>query len=573
MNYQFFPTPPALAKRLWALFQNRNFVRVLEPHGGNGDLADAAPGNSDFNGRRYPIDCCEIDLARHPILREKCYSIVGTDFLQLRDAATYSHIILNPPFSTGAAHLLHAWRVLWDGEIACILNAETIRNPCNRERQMLLKLIEAHGSYEFAQDEFLVDDAQRKTPVEVALVYMRKQVDVGEDIVGNLLSEMREDAVTEDTIKKDFQSPNEVMIPKSAIENYVVAFNAANRSMREAVQSEARARYYASFLGDTLAARNDQGPKPPPKQTIEFVRSEVTKRYLDLKDRAWSSVLRSTNVTSKLSSAAQRRIEKEFESIKKLEFTLSNIYAFLVGICDSAGAIQMDMACDVFDLFSKYHSDNAVFFMGWKSNSRHRRAGMRLKMTRFILPHHGTESYHNSLKWDSEQQLNDIDKVFAMLDGKQAADLSLTQLFRDNFHSLRTGSRLASSYFEVRYYPGVGTIHFFPRSLELVDRLNRLVGRRRNWLPPETERVSKDFWLQYERAEKFDAAVRKEASKLSCNRYHSPMDHFTSAPSGKEHEAADEALSNALDTVLRAKGINVDFQLTHESDPQLLLAA
>jgi len=56
-------------------------------------------------------------------------AVVGHDFLEFKMGAIYSHIIMNPPFSQGAAHVLHAWHILYDGEIVALLNAETVRNP------------------------------------------------------------------------------------------------------------------------------------------------------------------------------------------------------------------------------------------------------------------------------------------------------------------------------------------------------------------------------------------------------------------------------------------------------------
>jgi hypothetical protein len=87
---------------------------------------------------------------------------------------------------------------------------------------------------------------------------------------------------------------------------------------------------------------------------------------------------------------------------------------------ESQGKIQIDMACDVFDLITKYHTDNTVFYKGWKSNDKHRTCGMQVKTTRFILPGHQTESWQSNVSWGSEQLLLDFDKVFAMLDGKLA---------------------------------------------------------------------------------------------------------------------------------------------------------
>ena len=59
-------------------------------------------------------------------------------------------------------------------------------------------------------------------------------------------------------------------------------------------------------------------------------------------------------------------------------------------------------------------------------------------------------------------------------------------------------------------YPGVGTIHFFPsKEKNLVDRLNRLVGKHRQWIPKQDDEVTKNFWQAYDKSEKLDAELRK----------------------------------------------------------------
>lgn len=170
-DLQFYPTPKELAQRAWALFKNKHFTRILEPSAGNGDLADARPWENEryYRGAAPIIDCCEIDVTKHATLRDKGYQVVGLDFLQFGNAAIYSHIILNPPFANGAAHVLKAYESMWDGEIVAIINADTIRNPFSRDRQMLVSLVEQFGSYEIIEGAFAVPDAERKTDVDVAL--------------------------------------------------------------------------------------------------------------------------------------------------------------------------------------------------------------------------------------------------------------------------------------------------------------------------------------------------------------------------------------------------------------------
>jgi len=317
-----------------------------------------------------------------------------------------------------------------------------VRNPFSKERQLLVRLIEQHGEVEFLSEMFAGEDAERKTPVDVALVWLKKTSTFEQDILGSILDDLRQDRREADDLAGEFQLPHELALPNAFIDNAVLMFNAAVEAARQAVVSEARASRYRTMLGKTLGELNGGGISSEDDSSSDAVKRTLFKRYHDLKNRAWASILRSTQVTSRLSSAAQKRLESDFETVKSLEFTVPNIYGFLQGIIEQQGEIQLSMVCDVFDLITRYYSDNAVFYMGWKSNDKHRTLGMRIKTTRFVLPGHKVESYHNSLNWESERLLADFDKVFALLDGKTEADMSLVSVLRQHFQELRAGQRM-----------------------------------------------------------------------------------------------------------------------------------
>lgn len=351
MDFQFFPTPEHLASRLWAKFKNKDFVRVLEPSAGEGHLAMRHPWvqREHHWGKAAQIDCIEIDVTKHAVLQSKGFTVIGVDFMQLQNAAGYSHVVMNPPFSRGASHVLKAWDLLWDGEIAAIINAETIRNPFSQERQSLVRLIENFGEVEFVDEAFMVPDAERKTSVSIAIVYLRKVADTQNDITGDLLSKMSEDFQAK-SLGAEYQKQQELAVPNTTIENAVLLFNAAVAAMKLSIFAGAKSSYYRGLLGDTLAVRNgDIGRGIPSDATVSNVRGSMAVQYDELKDRAWAGILRSANVTDKLSSKTRQRVEKEFEKIKRLEFTVSNIYGFLLGISENQGKIQAEMACDVFD--------------------------------------------------------------------------------------------------------------------------------------------------------------------------------------------------------------------------------
>lgn len=577
-DLQFFPTPRWLAKRMWSKFKNQNFVRVLDPEAGAGDLADAMP--DAYERRGTIIDCIEIDASKHPLLREKGLRVVGLDFLNFEGGACYSHVVMNPPFAEGAKHVLKAWQMLFHGEVCAIINAETLRNPFSAERRQLAAIVEEHGEVEYHKDAFKGEGVAREANVEIALVHLIKPAECSHDWIGPVIASMTTDQIKEEAL----ELPRELALPNSFVFNQVTAFRMAVKAMREAVRMEAVAQHFAVRIGLTMEdLANNRGEEGP---VGEMIRERLEKEYHDLKDRAWASVLRSTEALSKLSRKVQKQAESQFELIKTLEFNESNVYGFLLGLVQSQPEMQLDMACDVFDQITKYHSENTVYYRGWKSNDKHRTMGIRIKMTRFVLPGH--KVWCNSIEYDSIRMLADFDKVFALLDGKSAPEVSLVSLFDPSraggldphsFSRLCRGERLTSTYFDCRYHPGVGSIHFFPKKKDVVDRLNRIVGRRRGWLPPPTEPVTDAFWLQYDSAEKLDREVRDEANKGAragrvgshFSTWDHPINQFmrNDADASKAGEAM---LAKAMDTVLARHGM---LEALEHSQPaeQLLLAA
>lgn len=573
-NLQFYETPAFLADMAFGKFQNKNITRLLDACAGNGALSDAwrrhVEGGHVFRGRPYTgtwhsprIDAVEINPERHPLLRDKGLTVVGFDLLSFEGGEVYSHVLVNPPFRNGAPFVLKLWRALWAGEIVAIINAETIKNPCNQDRRELVRLIEEFGTIEYVQNAFTESRDGKTTDVEVALVHMVKPEAKSLTWVNELIDGLSKDTTE---IKQEFKLPNELALPNSFVKNQCIAFRQAVQAMRTSVQAQCVADQMASRIGQTMAEANGATGKGVPASVS--LRDALTSGYEGLKDRAWTSVLRSTETLSRLSRKVQKQAESRFEQIKTLDFIESNIYGFLLGLVESAGEMQIDMMMDVFDQISEYHTDNATSYRGWVSNTKHRTFGMRIKMTRFVLPHFG---YHSScLEFDASQRLADFDKVFAMLDGKSieslgfekgkpTEEMGMVAALSAHWDEALDAKRIRSKYFDVRFYKGVRTIHFFPRRKDLVDRLNRMVGQRRNWLPPSYHDELKTYFKAFDISEKLDDEIRKEVRQIlkEEGRRCSYFDPFARSKhlTAEEMENKSRIVSLAQDRVLARHGL------------------
>lgn len=582
-DWQFYPTPSRLAHRAWEMFSSDvrrdPTARILEPSAGTGDLLGPVLDRvREWEASRFSWDAIEINPDHHAKLVSRHARVVGYDFLSFQGMAHYSHIIMNPPFNQGAKHLLHAWNGLFDGEIVAILNAETLRNPYSAERKLLARIVQEHGRVEYLQEAFTGEGVVRTAQVEVALIHLVKRAD--EDaLVGNMIEGLVKDRGPAPDAGQ-WEPEYCLSVPDGFVEEVVYNFDLAVEAERQSAIVQARAAHYRKRMGKTMAEALSKGNDTPVDKTnseitmASSLRYSFANSYIEMKDAAWSQILHSTYVLSRLSHKARKRVESEFENIKALEFTVANIYGFLRGLSMNAGDIQMGMYCDVFDLITRYHTDNAAYFMGWKSNDKHRTAGMRIKRSRFIIPSESHSYWRSSASWDMCSMLGDFDRVFALLDGKQAPAIGLRDLFEtpESFKRLLDAERLSSDYFDVRYYKGIGTIHFYPKSPDVIERLNRVVGRHRSWLPSSMDEASSGFMAQYEMAEKLQKEVSKAFTSVErgANGGWYTLGGLRSE-SAETREAVNQSLCQALVQVLDAHGLQPFEALTGGDNPLLKL--
>lgn len=99
-DFQYFPTPSALAAEVVAMADIRPGERCLEPSAGTGNIAALMPG----------CDCVELNEKNREVLQGKGLRIVGEDFMSFEPQEAYDVIVMNPPFSKGqdVAHITKA---------------------------------------------------------------------------------------------------------------------------------------------------------------------------------------------------------------------------------------------------------------------------------------------------------------------------------------------------------------------------------------------------------------------------------------------------------------------------------
>ncbi|MER6367387.1 class I SAM-dependent methyltransferase [Streptomyces mirabilis] len=168
----WYPTPPAVVFDMLEHASIRVGHTVLEPSAGVGSLAKRASEEMGI------VDCVEIDPRRAHVLRElgTARQVVQGDFLGLDPLAIdepYDRILMNPPFSSAIAHVMHALGFLKDGGTLVAVMPESITWHLDRSAQEFRKLI-ADNEGEIVK---LPDDAFAPSGTNVRTVLLRLDAD------------------------------------------------------------------------------------------------------------------------------------------------------------------------------------------------------------------------------------------------------------------------------------------------------------------------------------------------------------------------------------------------------------
>lgn len=211
-NEDFYPTPAELADKMVAMADLKRVHFVLEPSAGKGDLVTAIENKmryagyseyTDKHGSQVEIDCIEQDSNLQNLLKGAGKRLVYDDFLNFETFKRYDLILMNPPFSAGERHLLKALKMMENGgQVVCLLNAETLKNPySNIRKELVEKLAQLDAEIEYLDGTF--NEAERTTNVQVALVYVDIPAREPVSLILDSLEKAPEQNLTEFTADKE----------------------------------------------------------------------------------------------------------------------------------------------------------------------------------------------------------------------------------------------------------------------------------------------------------------------------------------------------------------------------------
>lgn len=391
-NADFYPTPTNVIENMIVGMELENKT-ILEPSAGSGGIIDF------LQDRGATVLCCENDPRLKEIVKSKCRHIAD-DFLTLT-SDKISHIdaiIMNPPFSNGAAHLLHAYNIAPKGcKIVSLLNYETINNPYSQQRKELRTIIEQFGSFINLGDCF--SNAERTTGVNIALVNIQKS---GENYTQEFEGFFMEDDEQE-------EQENSIMtynVVRDLVNRYVEAVKIFDSQLQTAVKLN---EITGSFFGGNLGFQCTN-------ERYQINRNEFK---TDLQKAGWGFIFSKMNMQKYATKGLRDDINKFVEQQKNIPFTMKNIYK-MIDIVIGTSSQRMDKAIlEAFDTITKHHADNRYFVKGWKTNS-HFLVGKKFILPNCVSPskEYGvTSTTYGYLSSYKSEAISDLEKALCYSNG------------------------------------------------------------------------------------------------------------------------------------------------------------
>lgn len=471
---EFYPTPKGLLDKIVADIDWKMIQSVLEPSAGKGDIADYI--KEKYKCQTYhdnlDIDCIEIDESLRRILKGKELRVVHDDFLTFHTFKHYDLIIMNPPFSDGAKHLLHALSLQKDGfGIICILNAETIKNPYTNERKDLVsRLGKMNAEIEYMEGQFL--SAERPTGVEIAVIKVfvpekENESHIFEDLRKKAYQESFHEDVTD-------LAPNDFI--KAIVQKYNIETEAGIRLILE----------YKAMVPHILQDLKDSSYSRPILEMKICDRKLSTNTFIrEVRRKYWTALFNNPKFTGSMTSNLADKYYNQVAELTDYDFSEYNIRTIQVEMGKNLIRGIEDCIMELFDKLSHQYAysdelrNNIHYYNGWKTN----KAWYINK--KVILPYMNAFNSWNGRfdpDYQVKSQLADIEKALNYLDGGLTDGRDLELWLR---HAAETGQtrKIQLKYFYVTFYKK-GTCHIEFINEDLLKKLNIFGSRQKRWLPP-----------------------------------------------------------------------------------------
>ena len=407
-------------------------------------------------------------------------NIVHDNFFTYKNYKEYDLLILNPPFSNGDKHLLKALDIQKNGgQIICLLNAETIRNPYTETRKELLHILDNYNAeIEYVENAF--SDAERKADVDIAIINVNipKNINDNEKSFFEKVAERKEysEPMFEEFTEIDVADFIKVMINryKIEVESGIELIRAYQRMIPYLNTSFDKNDYHYNDVMLELVI--NEGFNTKKDLSINRYVQKVRYKY-------WKALLTNKEFIGKLPSKVQELYREKIFEFSKFDFSEFNIKALTLEINAQIKTSIEEEAIVMFDKLTVEHAyypectKNRYLFNGWNTNK-----AWKIDK-KVIIPNINVFDDWSGKPRTSRVTdfLSDVERILNFFSGNMTSEINLSKILDINFSKGIT-KNIECKYFELTFYKK-GTVHIKFTCPEVIERFNIFVAKNKNWLP------------------------------------------------------------------------------------------
>lgn len=481
-NPDFYPTPREVIETMM-MDEDINGKTILEPSAGKGNIVDWLQENGA--GR---VIACENDTNIRKLLDGKC-EIIANDFLTVtsEQVSHVDYIVMNPPFSEGAKHILHAFEIAPAGcTIVALCNDDNLERGWHYEKnKQLIETVELYGRREYLGNVF--NKAERQTNVCVSLLKLYKEGEGEDEFAGYFFSQTDED-IANMNAREGIMQYN---IVRDLVNRYVEAVKLFDETLAAANKINEAAKYpdageydYIPIKFGTMTGGYSGDEKVV---THQQYKKELQKYY-------WRIIFKKLHMEKYATKQLREQINRFIEQQTNVPFTMGNVYRVIDMVIQTNGQRMNTALLEAFDHICSFSAENSTAGEKWKTNANY------MVNRKFIVPYM-CKGYHDSYKFSGSwcykkgkeayprvqiegyhvDELEDVCKALCYITGTNYDNVCALRRHHDQEE---WGNWFRWGFFQCKAYKK-GTMHFEFIDEEVWYKFNYEVSKLRGWALPK----------------------------------------------------------------------------------------
>lgn len=465
-NADFYPTPKDVIKTMM-LGEDILGKTILEPSAGSGNIVKWLKSNGAGE-----VIACEKEKYLQKLLAGEC-NLIAEDFLKVTSdmVSHIDYIVMNPPFSNGVEHIMHAFEIAPAGcTIIALCNSSNINNRYIEERKVFNETIELYGTFEHLGSVF--EKSERNTDVNISLVKLYKSGEKENEFDGYIFTD------EEDTLdRNETEGLVQYNVVRDMVNRYIFAVKLFDETMA------------ASEKINGIAKFSDSEYSYPP---VRFATVDANGRIVEmthnrykkqLQKYYWRIIFDKLNMEKYATNGLREQINRFVEQQVNVPFTMHNIYKVLDMVIQTTGQRMNTALLEAFDLICSLSAENSTAGEKWKTNANY------MVNKKFIVPYMTDydarwPSTFVKLNYSSnENKVQDVVKALCYITGTNYDDfISLnTTIYKGKF---QWGKWFDWAFFRVKAFKK-GTMHFVFKDENVWLKFNQEVAKQRGWILPK----------------------------------------------------------------------------------------